>query len=214
MEVKEPRPRAAAAGWATPGSSHDRFIRLLKFGLPVLGFALFVLLALAPLAQKSEVSFLLDKNKAAKAQERMRVEQARYTGSNDKGQPFEIVANQALQQSSAVRVVDINGVNANLGLDQGPVSITADKGRYDLDQQKVAVPGAVKVRDAQGYHLDTSGVTVDLKGRQLTSGGPVQGNMRLGQFSANHLSADLNGRTVTLAGGARLKIVQGAVKGK
>jgi lipopolysaccharide export system protein LptC len=72
----------------------------------------------------------------------------------------------------------------------------------------------VKVRDAQGYHLDTSGVTVDLKERQLVSGGPVQGTMRLGQFSAGHLSGDLGNRTVTLSGGARLKIVQGAVKGK
>ncbi|MFN2473390.1 MAG: LPS export ABC transporter periplasmic protein LptC [Sphingomicrobium sp.] len=189
-------------------------MRLLKFGLPVLVIGLFILLAIAPFAQKGDVSFLLDKNKADKAQERMRVEQARYTGSDDKGQPFEIVADRALQQSSAVRVVDINGVRAKLGLDQGPVSIKADTGRYDLDAQKVALPGAVRVRDAQGYHLDTSGVTVDLKGRQLNSGGSVQGTMRLGDFSAGHLSADLGKRTVTLGGGARLKIVQGAVKGK
>ena len=76
------------------------------------------------------------------------------------------------------------------------------------------MPGAVNVRDANGYHLDTSGVTVDLKGKRMDSGGPVSGTMRLGDFSAGHLSADLGNRTVTLHGGARLKIVQGAVKGK
>ena len=206
--------RARAAVWARPGSRHDSLVRLLKFGLPLLVVCLFVLLALAPFAKKGDVSFLLDKNKTDKAQERMRVEQARYTGSDDRGQPFEIVADRALQQSSAVRVVDIDGVNARLKLDQGPVSINADQGRYDLDAQKVAVPGTVRVRDDQGYHLETAGVTVDLKGRQLNSGGPVHGNMRLGQFSAGHLSADLGSRTVTLGGGARLKIVQGAIKGK
>ena len=33
-----------------------------------------------------------------------------------------------------------------------------------------------------------------------------------GQFQAGHLHADLGERTVTLDGGARLKIVQGAVR--
>jgi len=200
--------------WARPGSSHDRLVRLLKLGLPALGLILLILLAIAPFGKKSEISFLLDKNKADRAQERMRVESARYTGSDDKGQPFEINANQAIQRSSAVRVVDIDGVRARVGLDQGPVSILADHGRYDLDAQKVAVPGAVRVHDEAGYHLETSGVTVDLKRKQLNSGGPVSGTMKLGAFSANQLSADLGNRTVTLNGGARLKIVQGAVKSK
>ena len=210
--MPDPQTRVEKARWAQPGSGHDRFVRLLKFGLPAVVICLVLLLAIAPFGQKSEVSFLLDKNKADKAQERMLVEQARYSGTDDKGQPFEIAANQAVQQSSAVRVVDINGMNARVGLDQGPVSISAATGRYDLDAQKVAVPGGVKVRDANGYHLDTSGVNIDMKAKQLDSSGPVNGTMRLGQFSGGHLSADLGNRTVTISGGARLKIVQGAVK--
>ena len=46
----------------------------------------------------------------------------------------------------------------------------------------------------------------------MTSQGPVTGRMRLGQFEAGHLRADLGERTVVLDGGARLKIVQGAVR--
>jgi lipopolysaccharide export system protein LptC len=36
--------------------------------------------------------------------------------------------------------------------------------------------------------------------------------MRLGDFQAGQLQADLGSRTVVLNGGARLKIVQGAVR--
>jgi lipopolysaccharide export system protein LptC len=36
--------------------------------------------------------------------------------------------------------------------------------------------------------------------------------MELGQFEASRLRANLNDRTVVLDGGARLKIVQGAVR--
>jgi lipopolysaccharide export system protein LptC len=53
---------------------------------------------------------------------------------------------------------------------------------------------------------------VDLKQRQLASQGPAEGAVRLGQFRANRIHADLGEHTVVLDGGARLKIVQGAVR--
>jgi lipopolysaccharide export system protein LptC len=70
----------------------------------------------------------------------------------------------------------------------------------------------VRVTGGDGYHLATRDVTVDLKQRQMQSSGPVSGEMRLGQFQAGQLKGDLNSRTVVLDGGARLKIVQGAVR--
>ena len=74
------------------------------------------------------------------------------------------------------------------------------------------IDGPVKVAAAGGYRLATRDVTVDLKERQLASAGPVAGAMRLGQFQAGQLHADLGQRTVVLDHGARLKIVQGAVR--
>jgi lipopolysaccharide export system protein LptC len=70
----------------------------------------------------------------------------------------------------------------------------------------------VKVTGTDGFTLNTSDVTVDLKGRQLASDGPAEGAMRLGQFRADHISADLGSHTVVLEGGARLKITQGTVR--
>jgi lipopolysaccharide export system protein LptC len=51
-----------------------------------------------------------------------------------------------------------------------------------------------------------------MKRRQLASQGPATGEMRLGQFQARQIRANLGERTVVLDGGARLKIVQGAVR--
>jgi len=76
----------------------------------------------------------------------------------------------------------------------------------------VSVNGPVRVAGADGYKLETSDVTVNLKERQVASAGRVSGQMRLGQFEAGRMTADLGNRTVTLSGGARLKIVQGAVR--
>jgi lipopolysaccharide export system protein LptC len=74
------------------------------------------------------------------------------------------------------------------------------------------VSGPVRVLGPDGYRLETRDVIVDLKARQLSSSGPVAGRMRLGQFQAGRLRADLGERKVVLDGGARLKIVQGAVR--
>jgi lipopolysaccharide export system protein LptC len=90
--------------------------------------------------------------------------------------------------------------------------IAADKGRYNIDRRHGALAGPVKVAGLDGFRLNTSAVTVDLKQREVVSRGPAAGAMRLGQFRANRIRADLGERTVVLDGGARLKIVQGAVR--
>jgi lipopolysaccharide export system protein LptC len=204
--------RAGKARWAQPGSAHDRLIHWSKIALPSAVGALVAILALAPLDKQSDVSFILDKKKVENAPERMRVEAARYTGTDNKGQQFIMVANRAIQHSSDIPVVDIQGMFARLDMTQGPLLIGANRGRYNLDTQKVAIDGPVKVAGPDGYRLATRDVTVDLKQRQLASAGPVAGRMRLGSFQAGQLHADLGDRTVVLDGGVRLKIVQGAVR--
>jgi lipopolysaccharide export system protein LptC len=206
------RERVVKQRWAVPGSAHDRIVRWSKILLPSAVGVLIAVLMLAPLDKHGDVSFILDKKKVENAPERMRVETARYVGADDKGQKFEITANRAIQHSSEVPVVDIEGMFARLALANGPLMILANQGRYDLDSQKVDVNGPVRVVGPDGYRLETRDVRVDLKSRKLASDGPVAGQMRLGQFQAGKLQADLGSRTVVLGGGARLKIVQGAVR--
>jgi lipopolysaccharide export system protein LptC len=198
--------------WAEPGSRHDQLVRLAKIGLPVVVVAFLLMLAIAPFDQRGDVSFILDKKEVDRAAERMRIEAARYTGEDNRGNKFEITAQRAIQQSSDQPIVNIEGMMARLALMQGPLVIAANQGRYDLDTQSVDVLGPVRVTGPDGYRLETRDVRVDLKQRTMQSRGPVAGAMELGQFRANRLSADLGERTVVLDGGARLKIVQGTVR--
>jgi len=198
--------------WAEPGSRHDAVVRATKFGLPIVIGALLVLLAIAPFDKRGDVSFILDKNKVDQAQERMRVESARYVGEDNKGQKFVIVADRAVQPTSNVPIVAIEGMRAQLSLGRGPLSIAALRGRYNLEEERVLVDGPVRVSGPGGYQLATRDVTVDLDKRNLVSRGPVSGSMELGQFQAGQLKADLDARTVSLEKGVRLKIYQGAVR--
>lgn len=206
------RRHQAQRHWAEPGSRHDRLVRLAKIGLPLIAAAFLLMLAIAPFDRRDDVSFILDKKEVDKAAERMRIETARYSGEDNKGNKFAITARQAIQQRSDQPVVDIRGMMARLGLANGPLVMVANRGRYDLDTHEVDIIGPVRVAGGDGYRLQTSDVTVDLKDRTMVSKGPATGALKLGQFEAGRLSADLGERTVTLAGGARLKITQGAVR--
>jgi lipopolysaccharide export system protein LptC len=211
--ASEPTPqRAANRRWAQPGSAHDRLIKWTKILLPGAAGVLLLILAIAPLDRKGDVSFILDKKKVQNAPERMRIEAPRYTGTDDKGQQFVMTAGRAVQRSSDTPLVDINDMYAKLSLEQGPLVIAANQGRYNLDTQQVDVLGQINAQSADGWLLRTRDVTVDLKHRQLASHGPAEGQMRLGNFRANQIRADLGTHTVVLDGGARLKIVQGAVR--
>ncbi|MDB5682602.1 MAG: export transporter periplasmic protein LptC [Sphingomonas bacterium] len=195
--------------WAVPGSSHDRTIRLARIVLPLVIGLLVVLLMVAPLTVGRDISFVLSKDRVDVAHERMRVTEALYRGQDSNGQPFALRAASAVQASSRDPVVKMSALSARIVLTDGPATIEAPSGRYDMNSERVMIDGKVAFRSADGYSLDTRDVTVDLKTRKVESGGAVDGTMPLGTFSGSRLSADLNARTVVLDGRARLHIVQG-----
>jgi lipopolysaccharide export system protein LptC len=191
---------------AHPGSGHDRIVRWALYILPAGIAVLAAWLVLAPLFTGGDVSFVLDKNKVDIAGERIRIQAAEYRGEDAKGQAFRLRAGSAVQKSSSEPIVRLNDLSAELGLPEGPANLRADTGRYDMDSQKVTVEGPIRFETADGYTLDTHDATVDLKTRRMESAGAVSGRIPMGVFSGNRMTADLEKRTVSLDGNARLRI--------
>ena len=90
--------------WAASGSRHDRVVRILRYGLPLVIGVVAAVLVFSPFTQRSEVSFLLAKDKVEVAKERMKVVRAEYRGQDTKGQPFALIADSAVQKSSAEQI--------------------------------------------------------------------------------------------------------------
>jgi lipopolysaccharide export system protein LptC len=204
--------RLRKQSWAAPGGLHDFIVRILKVALPSSIGVLLAYLALAPLQKGPEISFILDKRKVDVAKERMRVQSAQYRGQDNRGRLFTLDAASAVQANSQDPIVDIAGMAARIMLQSGPGSIRADKGRYDMEAEKVDVTGPILVTAPDGYRLQTRDVEVDLNTRSLESRGRVEGQMPLGHFSADQIRANLSEKQVVLNGNARLYIVQGGLK--
>lgn len=198
--------------FAAPGGTHDRLLRLLGMVLPAAVGVVVAAMVVTPLFPRSEVSFLLDRNRVAITEQRLKMTNAVYRGLDTKMRPFSVDAGSAVQHSAQVPVVAMNQLVASLQLDDGPARLTAPTGDYDIRHDMMHANGPVDFSGPNGYHMVTSDVDVDLKARRATGTGGVHGVVPSGTFSADRISADLAGESVTLEGHARLRMVPGKLK--
>ncbi|NCP19688.1 MAG: LPS export ABC transporter periplasmic protein LptC [Erythrobacter sp.] len=206
------RQRRGRQKQAAPGGFHDRLIKTLAIALPMATGAIVAFLVIAPFSPRSEVSFILDRDKVEQIDERLRVDNATYRGSDNEGRPFSVLAEEAVQKSSAEGIVRLQEVVARILLADGPAQIAAEGGDYTIADELLKVRGPVMLRAADGYRLVARGVSVNLRDQTLVGSEGVSGAVPAGTFSADSLRVDLDERTITLDGNARLRMVPGALE--
>lgn len=197
---------AIRARAALPGGGWDRFVAVVKWALPAAALALLATIIVWPLTSAREFSFLLAKDKVAMSKERLRTNNAMYRGQTANGQPFEIRAGGAVQRSSAVPVIELSHLSADVRLDDGPARVDAPSGRYEIDHDLLVIAGPVRMDSAAGYTLNGADVRVSLLDKTVVTDLPVTGTLPLGTFRGNRLRADIGGKRVMLSGGTHLHI--------
>lgn len=212
MTEQADRIRKRRKAFARPGSSLDRTIRVLAFALPMAVGVIAAMMLITPLSPRGEVSFLLDRNKVAISDQRLRVDNAMYRGQDSKGRPFSLIAGQAVQESNTVPIVALQNLTARIVLPEGPAVLSAAAGQYDIDAEQLRVPGLVQFSAADDYAMSARNVLIDLPTRTLSGDGRVSGELPAGTFEADSIRADLTARTLRLSGDARLRMVPGQLR--
>ncbi len=198
---------------ALPGGVRDRMIGVLKWLLPALALTVLATIVILPLTKVQEFSFLLAKDKVAMAKERLRIDRAVYRGQTANGEAFTIRAEGAVQRTSAVPIVELSRMNAFLDGKDGPATVTAPSGRYNLDSDMLEIAGPVSMESQAGYSVDAPTVEVSLAARTVAADGQVSGTLPIGTFTANRLRADITGKVLVLDQGAHLHIKRGGGRG-
>ena len=198
--------------WATPGGRHDKLVRSLAVILPGAVGVLAAVMILAPLKPRGEISFLLDRNKVATTGERLRVANAMYRGTDNKGRPFQLTAGNAVQADAKLPIVTMSNLIAQIDLSDGTARLAAPDGAYDFNAEQVKVAGPVVFTAADGYRMTVSNVAIDFRTRTVSGAGGVSGSIPAGTFSADRIVADLGERTIALDGHARLRMVPGQLR--
>ena len=198
--------------FAAPGSRLDHIIGFLAKAMPIAIGIVAALMVITPFSPRGEVSFLLDRNKVAVINERLRVDNALYRGQDTKKQPFSLTAGEAVQRSSAEGIVRMRDLIARILLPDGPAQIGMEAGAYDIDESRVDALGPVLLTAADGYRMVARGVSVDLANKTMVGEEGVSGETPTGTFRADRMSADLAQRVVTLDGNARIRMTPGQMR--
>ena len=212
MTARADRIRQRRRKFARPGGFHDRLVGFLAKALPAGIGVVAAVMIISPLSPRGEISFLLDRNKVAVTQDRVAVDDAMYRGQDNRGRDFRVSAGSAVQRSASNPVVEMDELTARMQMNDGPATLRAPEGAYNYRSEDVMVDGPVRFTAADGYSMVTRNVDIDMQRRRVVGSGGVSGTVPSGTFRANQLVADLEARTITLQGNARMRMTPGRLR--
>jgi lipopolysaccharide export system protein LptC len=193
---------------------YSRFVGYMRIGLPALaGFLILLVLVLPQFMGDDErfrVGTIAEPAKNA-ATDALSMVNARYFGTDSKGQPFSVTAKGVKERPAPDKRVELTGPQADITLTSGDwLSIAAAAGLYDRTTETLELSGGVSLYQDKGYEMHTEAASIRLKEGSASSSTPVQSQGPFGQLEAQGFTLTDKGERVLFAGPAKL-ILTGAL---
>ncbi len=160
-------------------AARSRLIRRLRIALPVFALALVAAFFFNTKSNKPDVTFLEDFPELTASTDELRMANPRFTGVDDKGQPFLITANAAKQATENQNVVELENPRAVQGDADEASVVTADRGVYQSEENILQLSDSVMLEREIGnevYVLRSPAATVDIKEETVSSNAGVGGD--------------------------------------
>tara|TARA_R110002110_G_scaffold415612_7_gene652293 strand:- start:102890 stop:103594 length:705 start_codon:yes stop_codon:yes gene_type:complete len=196
------------------GFARSRIVSTMKYVLPVVAFALLVLVAVWPRLSPDEDRFRIDLEAVgptggAKPQ----VLNPRLQGIDAAARPFQVTADFGArgQAADGSEIYDLTNPTADIVLADGSwVALTANDGRFEADTNMLHLAGDVNLFHDDGYEFKTTTAQVDLVTSAASGDDPVKGQGPFGILDAEGFRVFDSGARVLFLGPARLTIFEGA----
>lgn len=154
---------------------YTNIMRKIKYVMPVLAVLLLLLVFLWPNLQEKALTTIVD-DLASK----LEMQNLRFEGIDEKGQPYVIKAEKAIQSAKNIRNVQLMSPEGSLKLDTGDwIYAKAKVGTYNQDEKYVTLQGNVLIYQNEGYEFSTEEINANLaKGliygdKKLSAHGPM-----------------------------------------
>lgn len=190
---------------------YSKFVGYMRIGLPAVAGFLLLLVLVLPQFMGDDERFRIGttplKNAAVEA---LSMVNARYFGTDKKGQPYSVTAKGVKENPDNDKLVELTGPQADITLTNGDwLSIEAAAGRYDRDSEVLDLQGDVSLFQDKGYELHADAMTVKLKDGVASSRTKVQSQGPFGELNAQGFDLYDKGERVVFLGPARLLLAQG-----
>ncbi len=192
-------------------AQYSRFVGWMKILLPsAAGFLLFLIVVL-PMFRGQDDRFRIGINLLEETTaDTLNMTNARYYGTDDKGQPFSVTASNVRERPNDDPSVDLVGPQADISLTDGTwLSISASQGIYNRDEQLLDLSGNVSLYQDQGNEFHTLSAHIDLEKGEASGDEPVSSQGPFGTMQASGFSMSEKGKIVTFKGPAELILNSG-----
>ena len=181
---------------------YGRVVGGLKVLLPTVAVALVLVAVAWPLLNEGDRRFTDALTGAdRRAAENLAVENARYSGIEEDGQPFSITAESMQQESVDSSTVALTEPKADILLSNGAwVAVTAKSGLLHRTKQVLELTEDVNLFHDSGYEFRTARAVLDLTAGSATGNTPVEGQGPFGYLEAEGFRVTERGDRVTLTG--------------
>ena len=180
---------------------YSRFVAVMKRALPIAAgalIAIIVIFALLP-RQSERLSFAYER--MGHIDNDLAMLKPRLTGSDQKGNPFVITADAAIQQGANSRKVILKKVEADITLDENRwLNASATQGFVDMEKGALTLSGGIAIFSGDGYELHTERANVDLKKGLFRGPGSITGQGPMGRLRADTFELDRRTKQLVLRG--------------
>lgn len=202
FKYKEPSDEHAFSG--SPLSEHSRRVKILRTFLPLLGFFLLVMIIAWPLGkQLYEKQFEDVSIVSKKLTLEDRLINPQLVDTDEKDHPFVLSAESSVQNQETQS--ELEKPRGEIKTDQGTdVSITADKGNFDIEAGILFYKDNVILSTSDGYTFKTRQAQLHVKTHIAEGKDPVVGNGPTGEIEAEGFRLDGNEKILHFRGKTRL----------
>ena len=186
---------------------YDRYVSLMKRALPAAAALVLIGVLVWPLFKESNSGFTLSFSEITEFDDKVRMENPRFIGTDTKDRSFSISAASAYHEAANDERVMLDAINADVRLVNGAwLALDAPSGVFYPQAENLDLSGQVNLFSDAGYEVHARQLSLDIPDGTATSDEPVHGQGPFGVFEAGGAEVDIRGDYVNLIDGVKMTI--------
>ncbi|MEO0429634.1 MAG: LPS export ABC transporter periplasmic protein LptC [Pseudomonadota bacterium] len=208
-EYRPDRMAAARAARQERLARYTRFVRVLRVALPIAALGAIAAIFIAG-RERAGIDDLLSAEEIARLGAGLRLDEPRFAGTTDDGDPFTIRARTATPDGPLAQEIALDAPTGKLALANGQVlEAVATDGMMYRDEERLTLSGGVEITTSDGYRFNAPNLTLHLATKGAEANGRILGTGPQGSIEADKLTisgaeAGLSGARLYFEGSVRV----------
>lgn len=184
---------------------YSKFVALMKRVLSLGAFLIIAAVLAFFFIQRQPRQLSMSYEQLGRIENDLAMVKPKLTGTDEKGNPFVITADMAVQDAKNAKKASLRNLEADLAVQQNSwVNARAKTGMVDMASGQLELSGGIDLFTDTGYELHSRSASMNLKQNEVHGHEPVAGRGPEGTFRADKFHADRATNLLTLTGNVQM----------